>query len=147
MRLMLSAVAPLLLITLLGCDNTFDAAAANPSAETVRQYVESGWMPHGVPQNLRAVKVNGDTDTERYVGTFTSDATDAFLAKCQLDKDGFVVETGLPKWFPEEVRTTNSSDTLRAAGYETYNCADDFAVIRKGTDKTVWFWSDREDDD
>lgn len=147
MKLMLSAIAPLFLVSLLGCDNTFDEAAKNPSAETVRQYVESGWMPHGVPQNLRAVKVSGDTDSERFVGTFTSDATDAFLAKCKLEKDGFVVETGLPKWFPEDVRKTNSSDKLRSEGYETYTCQDDFAVIRKGTDKTVWFWSDREDDD
>jgi|GEM_PF-5975214 len=147
MKPMLSAFALLLLVTLLGCDNTFDEAAKSPSAETVRQYVESGWMPHGVPDNLRAVKVSGDTDTERFVGAFTSDATDAFLAKCSLVKDGFVVETGLPKWFPEEVRATNSSDTLRRDGYQTYTCEDDFAVIRKGTDKTVWFWSDREDDD
>lgn len=146
-RPVLYAAAPLLLAALLGCDNTFDDAVKNPSAETVRQYVEKGWLPHGVPQTISAVKVSGDTDAERSVGAFSSEGTDTFLAKCTTVTDGFAIESGLPKWFPQELRDARSSDELRHEGYTTYLCEDDFAMLRKGTDKTVWFWSDREDDD
>ncbi len=143
----LCAAMPLMLVALAGCDNTFDDAVKNPPAETVRQYVEKGWLPHGVPENISAVKVSGDTDAERSVGVFSSDAMDAYLAKCSTVTDGFAIESGLPKWFPQELRGARSSDELRHEGYTTYMCEDDFAMLRKGTDKTAWFWSDREDDD
>jgi hypothetical protein len=147
MRSVLYAATPLMVVALAGCDNTFDDAVKNPSAETVRQYVEKGWLPHGVPQNISAVKVSGDTDAERSVGVFSSEGMDAYLAKCTTVTDGFAIEGGLPKWFPQELRDARSSDELRHEGYTTYICEDDFAVLRKGTDKTAWFWSDREDDD
>ena len=132
---------------LTGCDNTFEESATKPSVETIRQYVEKGWLPHGVPSTISALKVSGDTDAERSVGAFSSDGVDAYLATCHKETDGFALESSLPKWFPKDVRETNSSDALRSKGYVTYTCEDDFAMVRKGTERTVWFWSDREDDD
>lgn len=134
-------------ILLAGCDNTFEESATRPSAETVRQYVEKGWLPHGVPVAMSALKVSGDTDAERFVAGFSSDSADAYLATCSRTNDGFALESSLPKWFPKEVREASSSDALRRQGYATYTCEDDFAAVRKGADHTVWLWSDREDDD
>ena len=134
-------------VALSGCDNTFEESAVKPSAETIHQYVEKGWLPHGVPMSMSALKVSGDTDAERSVGAFISDGVDAYLATCHIQRDGFALESSLPKWFPKDVRDASSSDGLRGKGYTTYTCEDDFAVVRKGTERTVWFWSDREDDD
>lgn len=134
-------------VALCGCNDTFDESTAKPTPETIHRYIEKGWLPHGVPKTMSALKVSGDMDAERSVGAFSSDDVDAYLRTCHKETDGFAVESSLPKWFPKDVRDTSSSDALRANGYATYTCEDDFAAVRKGTERTVWFWSDREDDD
>ena len=147
MRVQCAAVLLLGCAALLGCNDTFDESAVKPSADTIHRYIEKGWLPHGVPMTISALKVSGDNDAERSVGAFSSDGVDAYLATCHKETDGFAVESSLPKWFPKDVRETSSSDALRGKGYTTYTCEDDFAMVRKGTEHTVWFWSDREDDD
>lgn len=134
-------------VLLAGCDDTYEASATKPSAETIRHYVAKGWLPHGVPLEMSALKVSGDTDAERFVGAFTSDRADIYLATCQRTNGGFALESSLPVWFPKEVREASTSDALRRQGYVTYLCGDDFAAVRKGSERTVWLWSDREDDD
>jgi hypothetical protein len=132
---------------LMGCKDAFDESATKPSSQTIREYVNKGWLPHGVPDSMKSLKVAGDLDAGRSDGTFTSDGTDAFLAKCHRETNGFAVDGDLPKWFPDDVRDARGSDALRRSGYTLYECEDDYAVIRKGTDRAVWFWSNREDDE